>query len=62
MHDAQLVDVLDSGEDLGVHLAGFGFLEPSILHDVLEKLPTRTILHDQVQVVIVFNHLARGVS
>ena len=57
MHDAELVNVLDAGEDLGVHLAGLWLLQSPIFDDVLEKLAARTVLHDQVEVVIVFNHL-----
>lgn len=56
VHDAQLVDVLDARDDLLVHLCGLLLLQVAILNDVLEQLAARTVLHDQVQVVIVFYH------
>ena len=57
MHHSKLVNVLDAREDLSVHLASFWLLEPTILDDVLEKFASGAVLHDQVQVVIVFDHL-----
>ena len=55
--DPKFMDVLDAGEYLSVELASFFFLEFSVLHDVLEKLTAGAIFHDQIQIVIVFNHL-----
>ena len=40
MHHAQLVNVFDATEDLGIHLAGFLLVQASVLYDVLEKLTT----------------------
>ena len=57
MDDSKLVDVLDAREDLSVHLARFSLLKTSILDDVLEKLASRAVLHDQVQVFVVLNQL-----
>lgn len=57
MDDSKLVDVLDAREDLSVHLARFSLLETSVLDDVLEKLASRAVLHDQVQVFVVLNQL-----
>mmetsp|Transcript_27182 Transcript_27182/g.33812 ORF Transcript_27182/g.33812 Transcript_27182/m.33812 type:complete len:303 (+) Transcript_27182:888-1796(+) len=57
MDDAQLVNILNARQNLRVHLAGFGLLEAPVLDNVLEKLSTRAVLHYQVQVVIVLNHL-----
>lgn len=57
MYDAQLMDVLDARQDLSVHLAALCFGQASVLDDVLEEFTARTVLHDQVEVVIVFNHL-----
>ena len=57
MDDSKLVDVLDAREDLCVHLARFSLLKTSILDDVLEKLASRAVLHDQVQVFVVLNQL-----
>ena len=58
MDNAKFVDILNAGEDLSVHLARLGLFQPSILDNVLEELAARTVFHDQVQVVIVFNHLS----
>lgn len=57
--DAQFVNVLYAGDDLLVHFGSFILLEPAVFDDVLEELSARTILHDQVQVIIVFNHLVQ---
>ena len=57
MDNSELVNVLDTGENLGVHLAGFFFLEPSVLDDMLEKLAARAVLHDKVEIVVVLDHL-----
>ena len=62
MNDAKFVNVFDTRQNLGVHLAGLRLLQSPILNDVLEEFTTRAVLHDQVQVVIVFNHLKRAVS
>lgn len=43
--DAELVDVLDAGKDLSVHLASLRLFQSAVLHDVLEELAARTILH-----------------
>ena len=61
MDHAQLVDVLDARKDLRVHLAGFFFLQPTILNDVLEELAAAAVLHHQVQVVVIFDHLRKVV-
>ena len=57
MHDSQLVDVLDARQDLRIHLASFFLFESTVLDYVLEEFTPRAVLHDQVQVVIVFDHL-----
>lgn len=57
MDNAKFVDILNAREDLSVHLARLGLFQPSILDNVLEELAARTVFHDQVQVVIVFNHI-----
>ena len=62
MNDAKFVNVFDTRQNLGVHLAGLLLLQSPILNDVLEEFTTRAVLHDQVQVVIVFNHLKWAVS
>ena len=59
MHDAKFVDILNAWDDLLVHFAGFLLFKSSILDNMLEQLTTRTILHDQVQVVVVLNHLVQ---
>ena len=57
MNYSKFMNVLYARENLRVHFAGFDFLQSSILYDVLEKFSTTAVLHDQVQIVIVFNHL-----
>ena len=57
VHDPQLVDVLDAREDLRVHLAGLFLGQAPVLDDVLKKLAAGTVLHDEVEVVVVFDHL-----
>ena len=48
VHHAELVDVLDARQNLSENLAGFRLFQSSVFHDVLEKLASRTVLHDQV--------------
>ena len=57
--DSQLVDILDARNYLLVHFAGFFFLEPSVLDDVLKQLTSRTVFHDQVEIIVVLNHLVQ---
>lgn len=59
VHNAQFVDVLDARDDLLVHFDCLFLLEATVFHDMLEELPTRAVLHDQVQVVVVLNHLVK---
>lgn len=59
MHNAKLVNILDSADDLLIHLGSLVLLKSPILHDVLKQLTARAILHDEVQVVMVLNHLVQ---
>lgn len=59
MHNADLVDVLDTRDYLLVVLAGLIFLEALGLPDLLEELVPATVLHDQEEVLIVLNDLYR---
>ena len=59
MHNAELMNVFYSRQNLGVHFAGFDFLQAPVLHDVLKKFAAAAVLHDEVQVVIIFNHLTQ---
>jgi len=54
---AQLVNVFNATQNLRVHLAGFLLAQPPVFNDVLEELASRAVLHDQVEVVVIFNHL-----
>ena len=57
VNDAKFVDVLNARQDLRVHLACFLLLKPPVFYDVLEQLATAAVLHDQIQVVVILNHL-----
>ena len=51
------MNVLDSGQNLCVQLAGLLLFQSTILDDVLEELSPRAVLHDEVEIVVVFDHL-----
>ena len=51
MHDVQLVKVLDPGDDLVEEFESLWFLHALVLHDVVEKFSTVSILHDQVELL-----------
>mgnify|MGYP006093167101 CR=1 FL=1 len=56
MDNAKLMNILDTGDNLLVHLGCLCFFEPPVLDYVLEKLTARTVLHDQVQIVVILDH------
>ena len=51
------MDVLDATDYLLVHLGSFVLFEPSVLNDMLEEFAPRAVLHDEVEVVVVLDHL-----
>ena len=51
MHDVELVKVFDTGDDLMEKFEGLWLLHSLILDDVVEKLATISILHDEVQLL-----------
>ena len=51
MHDSELVDVLDAGDDLLEEAAALGLLDARLLDDVVEKLAAVRVLHDEVQLL-----------
>lgn len=50
--DAELVDVVDARDELLEVLAGLLFLQPLVLHDLVEELAAFHELHHQVQVLL----------
>lgn len=59
MHNTKLVNVLNSADDLLVHLGSLVLFESPVLDDVLEEFTAGAILHDEVQVVVVLNHFVQ---
>lgn len=57
--DAQFVDILNTRDDLLVHLCRFFLLQPPVFYNVLKQLSARTILHNQVQIVVIFYHFIK---
>ena len=53
------MNVFDAADDLLVHLGSLVLFEPPVLHDVLEELAARAILHDEVQVIVVLYHFVQ---
>ena len=55
MNDPVLVNVLDSCEDLLHELDGLCFVKALPFHNVIEKLTTLCVLHDEMNVSFGFN-------
>jgi hypothetical protein len=62
MHHPVPVDVLDACQELLHIFYCFFLLDPSVLDDVVEKLPTLCVLHDEVDVGFSFDDLSGGVG
>lgn len=60
MADSALVDVFDARNNLLKELAGLLLLQLFALHDVLEELTPRCILHNEKQLSRGFNYLWPG--
>ena len=50
------MNILNAGNNLLVHLGSLFLLKSPVLHYVLEKFPARTVLHDQVKIIVILNH------
>lgn len=57
MHNAQLVQILHSADDLLKELAGLSLLQFLLLNDVVEKFTSTDELHDQEQLLGCLNNL-----
>ena len=51
MHDAKLVQVFDSADDLLEELASLGFFKLLFLDDIVEKLTSADELHDEKELL-----------
>ena len=55
--DAELVDVVDAGDQLLEILASLPFFESLVLHDQVEKFAALHELHDQVEILLCLDNL-----
>ena len=57
MNNIQPADVFDSGYDLLEEPASIFLFDPLVLNNIVKKLSTRGILHNQVQFPLSFDYL-----
>lgn len=57
--DAELVQVLDAGDELPEELAGLMLLQPFLFYDHLEELPLGHVLHHQEELLWSLNYLVQ---
>ncbi len=57
MADPDTMNVINRSDELLKILACMRFFQPLVLHNYLEKLPVRCVLHYKVQVIVCFDYL-----